>query len=219
MTPNQLRNDIRNACDLLADKEIAIIIQPVHIERNKNIVQILWKQTSITNAKPYHFGTIDQYISLIEDSSYTCVLLDGSLLRLSYTFERDKLIAHNLWYYPCPFDIPRDELQIYPLIDILETYISDDIDKWRMKGPLRFDFDIKSAKPNLHPACHVHFQCENCRIPVCKPISPGRFLNFIFLNFYQNLLTKYPFLIEWPEDNYNQTILKAEEELIHFSWR
>ena len=219
MTPNQLRSDIQNAMDLLSNKGVSLISQPINIERNDNIARITWKQTSITNAKPYHFGTIDQYISIIKDSSFTCVLLDASLLRLSYTFERNELIAHNLWYYPCPFDIPLAELLVDPLLDVVETYLDGGTDKWRMKGPMRFDFDLKKADSLFHPASHVHFQHEFSRIPVRMPLSPGRFLKFIFWNFYQNLLSRYSFLIEWPEDSYNQTIHPDQEKLIHFSWR
>lgn len=219
MTPNQLRNDIQNACDLLTDKGVSLFSQPIYTERNDTTVRITWKQTSITHAKPHKFGSIEQYISIIQDSSFTCVLLDGSLLRLSYTFERNDLISHNLWYYPCPFNIPREELLIDPLLDIIEIYAESGVDQWRMKGPIRFDFDAKRAYSISHPASHVHFQHEYSRIPARKPLSPGRFLKFIFLNFYQELLSKYSFLSEWPEDNFNQTIFPDEEQLVHFSWR
>lgn len=219
MTPNQLRNDIQNACDLLAYQGISLFSQPIHIERNDTIARITWKQTSITQAKPHKFGSIEQYMSIIRDGSFTCVLLDGSLLRLSYTFERNDLTSHNLWYYPCPFSIPIDELLADPLLDIIEMYAESGIDHWRLKGPIRFDFDAKSSKPIFHPASHVHFQHEYCRIPARKPLSPGRFLKFVFLNFYQELISKYTFLVEWPEENFDQTIFPIEENLIHFSWR
>ena len=102
MTPRQIRNDLQNALDLMADAGICLAVGNVLYERHDVTVRITWKQSGFTLARPQHFGTLEQYKSIIRDGSYSGILLDGSLLRLSYTFERNNLKYHNLWYYPCP---------------------------------------------------------------------------------------------------------------------
>jgi hypothetical protein len=53
--------------------------------------------------------------------------------------------------------------------------------------PIRFDFDSDLTKHIEldHPVSHLTIgQNENCRIPVCSPISPNAFMAFILRHFY-----------------------------------
>ncbi|MFK5970394.1 MAG: DUF2290 domain-containing protein [Candidatus Marithrix sp.] len=219
MTPRQLRNDLQNAYDLFLEKKISIYNQPIAYEQNGSTIRISWHQSNETLAKPKYFGTFKQYLSIVKDDSYSCLLADGGLLRISYTFKRNRLVAHNLWYYPCPLDLPRKELLIEPLIDLAELYAEAGIDCYRFGGPIRFDYDSERIEEIVHPATHVHFIRENCRMPVKRPLSPGTFLKFIFLNFYPELWDSFEFLRDLPEETFKQTIFVEEEKLIHFSWR
>lgn len=219
MNPNRIRNDIQNIIDLLAEKGISLFNQPLLYNRNGQRVMLSWRQSSSTLSKPQYFGTLDQYISILKDNSFTSLLLDGSIIRMSYTFYRNDLVSHNLWYYPCPLNLPKEELLSEPVIDIIDSYSDQHLNLFRFRGPLRFDYDSDRAEEINHPASHVHFIHESCRTPVKRPLSPGTFTKFIFYNFYKEIWDSYEFLKELPEEKFNQTIFPQEEEHIHFAWR
>ncbi|MCP4104645.1 MAG: DUF2290 domain-containing protein [Desulfobacteraceae bacterium] len=218
MNPTQVRNDLQNAFDLFAEKGIALICQQITDERESKYRRITWRQSSETISKPQFFGTVEQYLSILKDNSFSCLLFDGSILRTSYSYHRNDLIAHNLWYYPCPFEFPRDELLTEPLGDLIDIYSEAGTEYFRLRGPIRFDYDVMRAEELEHPSVHAHFINDDCRIPVKRPLSPGTFFKFIFFNFYKELWNSFSFLRELPEDTFNQTILPNEEKFIHFSW-
>jgi len=219
LTPIQLRNDLYNAYDLMLENGISIYNQPIAYEQQSTTIRITWRQSRITLAKPQYFGTFEQYLSIAKDGSYSCLLVDGALLRLSYVFKRNKLIAHSLWYYPCPLNLPKEELRTEPLVDLVELYADAGIDYYCFRGPIRFDYDSERAEELAHPATHVHFIREECRTPVIRPLSPGSFLKFVFFNFYHELWDSFKFIKDLPEEHFAQTIFPKEEKLIHFSWR
>lgn len=219
MTPSQLRNDLQNIYDLMAEKGISLYNRYIVDIKNYPFRQITWHQSDNTISKTQYFGTYDQYLSIVKDNSFSCLLTDGSLLRISYTFNRNNLIGHNLWYYPCPLDLPEEDLIREPLGDLIEIYAKAGVGYWRFRGPIRFDYDAERAEELTHPEVHVHFIRDDCRTPAKRPLSPGTFFKFVFFNFYRELWNSHPFLRELPEEHFNQTIFPQEERLIHFSWR
>ncbi|MBF0541866.1 MAG: DUF2290 domain-containing protein [Nitrospirae bacterium] len=185
---------------------------------DNNYTNISWRQSYTTASKPNRFGTLEQYISIIQDRSYSCLLFDGSFLRISYSFKSTKLVSHSLWYYPCPFNIPYDDLLTDPVLDLIEMYVEQGFKYCHFKGPIRFDYDSERISTEFHPSTHVHFIDNNCRIPVKKPLSPGTFIKFIFRNFYLEYWKQYSFLKELHECFFDITILPQEEKCVHFSW-
>ena len=218
MTWRQIRSELENSLDLLIQNSISIYNQKIHIIQRNKIIKICWKQTSQTQVKPYQFGTLQQYKSILMDNSFTCILLDGSVFRISNTFQREYIISHSLWYYPCPFNIPFEEIMTDPLIDLVEIYSEAGYEYCNFKGPLRFDYDIARSVAIYHPASHVHICNADCRIPAKAPISPSTFFKFIFINFYPEIWEKHKFIKELPEHPYNKTIELDQSKFIHFSW-
>ncbi|MCK4814677.1 DUF2290 domain-containing protein [bacterium] len=215
----QIRSELENSLDLLVENNISIYNQNIHITQSNKIIKISWKQTSQTQAKPYRFGTLEQYKSILADNSYTCILIDGSIFRISYTFQRESIISHSLWYYPCPFNIPYDDIKTDPLLDLVEIYSEAGFEYCNFKGPLRFDYDLTRSISIYHPASHVHICNADCRIPAKAPISPGAFFKFIFFNFYPDIWEENKFIKDLPEHRYDKTIVLDESKLIHFSWK
>lgn len=131
---------------------------------------------------------------IIETEAFTCLLLDGSLIRAAYAFDGEQLVSHNLLWWPSPFKITKEDLAIGGLLELFDLY--SDKSEWTnhivMRTPLRFDLDIKNAKYD-HPASHLHMQTANCRIHVDRPISFNRFITFIFRNFYPEEYRKHDF--------------------------
>ncbi|KJR41001.1 hypothetical protein MCHI_003099 [Candidatus Magnetoovum chiemensis] len=230
MTPKRTRDELQNILELLAAKGISIAKGYISFEPSKKCTNISWRQTSKTLSKPQHFGTIEQYKSIIEDGSYSCILQDISILRMSYKFKDSKVNSHSLWYYPCPFKIPDDALLQEPILDLIEIYANAGTKDLLLRGHLRFDFDAdfdkNESKLPSHPIAHAHIINDACRIPVKNPIPVGTFFKFIFLNFYPDIWNRFEFIKKLEEytfqlpDKFNskETILSEEKKLLHFSW-
>ncbi len=218
MTPNKIRSQLDNALTLFIYKNIAIYSQIVHIIRDRDMTSITWKQTSKTVTKPYKYGAFNQYKGILKDRSYSCILIDGSILRISYTFQKKILISHNLWYFPCPFNIPVNEIRSDPILDLVNRYADQGIQFCNFKGPIRFDYDPNRAIAIRHPASHVHLFDSECRIPVKAPICPGTFFKFVFFNFYPNIWETNPFLQELHEEYFDISLMKNEHKQIHLAW-
>ncbi len=194
MTPNRIPNDIRNVLEWLIEKALAQFIQPYReFHSNDGRLRVCAEGTIAVQAalKAHPFGSIAEYRGFVESEAYSAILRDGSLLHLSYDFRDSKVIGHRLLYYPCPFVIDP-EFSDEPILDVLE-YCCNDLDVFRLRSPVRFDFDQLRAEPG-HPASHVHFQHEECRMPVIAPLSVGRFVEFVFRNFYPHWWAEHEFL-------------------------
>ncbi|WP_157850358.1 DUF2290 domain-containing protein [Mycolicibacterium llatzerense] len=125
--------------------------------------------------------TADQYLSWIRSGHHTCVLLDGSLLQLTYNLEGDRVVKHRLAYVPCPWKWDSALLdEGYSLEEILELHSGTTM---LMRSSVRFDLDVAAAKSG-HPASHFTFNTVDCRIACAAPLHPLRFADFVFKNFY-----------------------------------
>lgn len=214
----QLRTEIKNFIDLVIDYEIAISANPVVCNNIGSMQRVTWQHPAnvphiLTN---YEFATIDEYCSLLMSQSYSLVLFDGALVQISFDVQGNRLIGHRLCYYPCPFDIDAEEFLMSSIGDLVETYRDHGSDLFRLRTPIRFDYDPDNAKKN-HPATHAHFLWEHCRCSLAAPISLGHFIKFVFNNFYPQLWENYDFIKEWPQEMAARTITPSEERLIHFS--
>jgi len=54
------------------------------------------------------FGSIDEYLWYLERRFFVVVLFDGSLLQITYRFERLVVKYHRLCFYPCPVTLDND---------------------------------------------------------------------------------------------------------------
>ncbi|WP_201526384.1 DUF2290 domain-containing protein [Psychrobacter frigidicola] len=132
---------------------------------------------------------IDTYHSLNRSKSYNLKMIDGALIQMTYSFERDNLIKHRLAFFPSP---ELSEFQNnYEIYEMDEVY-ADIIDKNIVTVPIRFDYDPANFEVKEHPMSHLTIgQYKNCRIPVNAPLSPNMFMDFILRNFYNTAHKKY----------------------------
>jgi hypothetical protein len=182
---------IVNVLRILDSANLLYFSQTPVIENNNFYSQVTWPnhQKGASYNSEDAFGRILQFKGVLENGAYQAILKDGAFIKASYSYYRNKLTAHSLWYWPCPFHIEEEELEELPPIDLLDLYSSDWVEMVRFRSPLRFDFD-KGNEEFDHPASHLHFQAYNCRVGVQRPISFATFIKFIFKNFYRDEWTK-----------------------------
>ncbi|WP_251135123.1 DUF2290 domain-containing protein [Exiguobacterium sp. s127] len=158
------------------------------------------------------------YESLDREANYNFKLIDGSLVQMMYKFNnREELISHRLGYFPSiNLYSYEDNPEIY---DVHDLY-ADILKKNTLPTIFRFDYD---EDPELyveldHAKCHATFgQFENCRIPVSGPISPKKFVDFIFRYFYHKAMKHYNLNFKC-ENQLLETITDDERNLIHFNF-
>jgi hypothetical protein len=98
---------------------------------------------------------------------------------------RERQVAkHRLAYVPCPYAIELDLLEgDESFAEVMEGFSQVDNRTIAMRSPIRFDFDLDAAR-SQHPASHMTFNSEHCRMACVAPMHVGRFIDFVFRNFY-----------------------------------
>jgi hypothetical protein len=218
MTPNEFRQELNNCLDLLLAEEIARAANPVVVDHNGRKARVTWRSPNGigTLQATYPFASIDEYCEHLRNQAYSAILLDGSLLQITYEFYHTKLIGHRLCFYPCPFDLEPGDFDPDPLLDVVAWHRDAGSGKLRLRSPVRFDYDPAKAREG-HPAVHVHLLWAHCRCAVDAPLSLGHFLQFVFCNFFPSLWMEYDFLRKWKKEYREKTISSAEATCIHFS--
>jgi hypothetical protein len=142
-------------------------------------------------------------------------MLDGALVTLRYRFRAGGISEHFLSYFPSP---DLEHFQNEPELYLEDDVYADIIAKNIVPFPVRFDF---SDDPNkfvdvYHPYSHLTLgQYENCRIPVCSPLSPLAFGGFILRNFYNTAFMKYSEEIPVSALLFAKTITAKEQKIPH----
>ena len=122
------------------------------------------------------------FINSAENKNYYLIVEDGSLLNVSFVIHND-IVRQRFSFIPCPFDYTPREISEFGLADLVRDSIASlDPASLRLVPRLRFEFDADADSD--HPRGHLHIASSYCRIPTKAPVSPGRFLSFIFTHFY-----------------------------------
>lgn len=189
MTTNRaVRNEVANVLDYLAEAELTLNINPVSVtewaEASRRVTRISWHGHN-PNADfllTRQHGTIEQYLHWVTTGAYSAVLLDASLLQVTYDFVGNDLVAHRLAYIPCPFIVDTQFLEEgNPIDEVVGMYV--ELSDVALRSPFRFDYDLKAAKEN-HPAAHLTLNSADCRIACVAPMHVLRFVDFVFRQFY-----------------------------------
>jgi len=157
----------------------------------------------------------DIYQELVQARCYNLKMLDGALITLRYRFRAGKVFEHSLSYFPSP---DLEHFQNDPEIYLLDEIYADVIGRNIVPFPVRFDFSDDAAKfvEIHHPYSHLTLgQYENCRIPVCSPLSPFSFGGFILRNFYNTAYRKYSDDIPVAKLLFANTITANERKIPH----
>ncbi len=155
------------------------------------------------------------YRELEKARCFNFKMLDGALISLRYRFRGGIINEHSLSYFPSP---DLEHFQNDP-----ETYLEDEIyadvsARNIVAFPVRFDYSADPAKfvDVHHPYSHLTLgQYENCRIPVCSPLSPLAFGGFILRNFYNTVFRKFSEKIPTSTLTFAKTITANERKIPH----
>lgn len=196
---------------------------------------VSWDSENIV-LKDNEFSSLEEYITLLSCSQYTLVLFDGSLIQISYTFDRNGIAGHRLCWYPSPLDISGTQeiddiiIKLHHIMsdnsNVLEDHITNpqashpiNLKGIYNRSPLRFDFSVMpDDKKDNHPDVHLHISNENCRIPVKTPLCIRMFMQFIIGNFYQNIPLEGSLVNGLPSWESNDMLTAHHKGKIHFNY-
>jgi hypothetical protein len=155
------------------------------------------------------------YEELDKARCFNYKMLDGALVTLCYRFRDRQVCEHALAYFPSP---DLEHFQNDPELYLQDEIYADVIARNIVPFPIRFDFsdDSKKFVEIHHPYSHLTLgQYENCRIPVCAPVSPLTFGGFILRNFYNTAFRKYSDDIPAAKLFFPNTITANERKIPH----
>ncbi|MGC1007492.1 DUF2290 domain-containing protein [Pantoea agglomerans] len=155
------------------------------------------------------------YNALHEEKFYNFKFPDGGLVQLLYRYEGDEIRKHRLAYFPSPsFESFQNEAEVY-----MEDHMyAEVIDRRILPVPVRFDFDCTEGvyEDLTHPKSHFTLgQYKNCRIPVCSPISPFLFMDFILRSFYNTAMLNFSEQLDMKFTRFQETATPLEKDRIH----
>ena len=223
LTPRRTLIDIQNFVDSLANAEVAISTNKVvqNWLQPSGYQKITWATNATTeeylfrNSSP----TIEEYLGWVKNSSYSALLLDGSVLQISYDFDGLELVGHRLYFFPCPFDLDVSLVRELPFLGVVDFYAESlAFERIRLRTPIRFDYQHDATIGGVHhPRSHMTFQWSYVRVPVTSPLSLGQFIRFVFKNFYPLLWNVHRFIREWPIQILEHSIEYEELSEIHLA--
>ena len=90
-------------------------------------------------------GTIEQYLHWLTTGAYSAVLLDASLLQITYDLIGSEVVAHRLAYIPCPFIVDTEFLEEgNPIDEVVGMYV--ELSDVALRSPIRFDYDLRAGR-------------------------------------------------------------------------
>tara|TARA_B100002049_G_scaffold26782_1_gene17703 strand:+ start:2181 stop:2828 length:648 start_codon:yes stop_codon:yes gene_type:complete len=157
------------------------------------------------------------YKILNSSKNFNIKLVDGALIQMMYSFDaNENLKKYRLAFFPSP---DLEEFQNNSEYYLEDEVYADIVYKNIISTPLRFDYDPENHKVVQHPSSHLSIgQYKNCRIPLCKPITPFIFIDFILRNFYNTAQIKFAEELAFDKKNtFDYCIHDLEKEILHFN--
>lgn len=160
------------------------------------------------------------YKAMLDAGFYNFRFVDGGLVQLLYEFTpEDKLTRHKLAYFPSPdFESFQNEPEVY----MEDNIYAEILDPRVLPVPIRFDYDNREEvyKELSHPKSHLTLgQYKNCRIPVCSPITPSLFIDFVMRSFYSTALIDLSEKMNLKFTRFDATATQTEKDRIHINIR
>lgn len=147
---------------------------------------------------------------------FTLLLVDEAIIQFYYKFKNGVLVNHRMAFLPSPY---LEEFQNNPDVYINDLIYAEVINKSLVPSPIRFDYDKKASEDVIHPRSHMTIgQYQNCRIPVRSALTPFQFINFIFNNFYNNILFNTDLYDKCNEIYFGSSITPSESNLVHMNF-
>lgn len=217
-TANSVKTEVEFVLEYLQTKGLSFFWNEMKIDNNS----LTWKRKN-PSIPLYRASTPDsfrQYLAWLENSDYSAVLFDGSLIQITYRFARNRPIFHRLAYIPCPveidlFDFPPGDMALSDYIDLHFDFSND----YLLRSSFRFDFDNQVVVN--HPKSHVTLNSVDCRIPCAGPLRANRFFCFLFSNFYPDKFKDHPaFFADLAQnDSWARHVISEDDKLkMHICW-
>jgi hypothetical protein len=218
MRARALRDDVQNALDFLFEAELARYTNPVALGPRR----VSWH--AFPSAGEFLISrrhtTVEQYLRWVREGAYSAVLRDASLLQLTYGVIDGLVTGHRLAYVPCPVVVDEDLLEEgEPIEDVVALHLGDGVPALTLRSPLRFDFDLASARTG-HPSSHFSINSAECRIACVAPVHPYRFIDFVFRHFYPAFRSVHEgwFGPAAKRDLGTRVITEDDRSTVHLSW-
>lgn len=155
------------------------------------------------------------YNTLDTAKNYNIKMVDGSLIQMMYSFDREEITSHRLAFFPSP---SLESFQNEPELYEDDELYADVLAKNLVTSPLRFDFDSDLEKfvEIHHPQSHMTVgQYKNCRIPVSEPLTPDVFISFLLQSFYNTTYRRYSDDFTIGNCRFPHTITNNEKNILH----
>lgn len=214
-TSRAVMTELRNLLDYLETQEIAVHARPV-LERAG---RVSWPQTATSPpfllARSAHTPT--QYAYWVQHNMFSAMLFDGSLLQISYTVDGGVVSEHRLAWVPAPYEYDPDLVRDEPALELLSGYEELEDAEVQLRTPIRFDYDLNAAAAD-HPASHMTINGPDCRVACLAAIRVGRFVQFLFANFYPAIWRNHRYLRELPKSAYHRSASFPPTEQMYVAW-
>jgi hypothetical protein len=229
MTPQEVRSEIERLVNAMIQAKLAIDVNLPVLRRDGSDVLVTWPAYAGGALSDNQSGSIQEYRRMVLNRQYTCALIDGALIQISFTFRNAQLIGNRLCYYPCPLVFEQDDWDPseIPLLDLFDDILVEEFDdvlesiaepelrstlaRLRMRGPIRFEY-APGQQTSAHPASHAHIGEGDVRIPVFGPLSIGHFLRFVVRHYYPGIWLRANDFREWPQISGKRCITTDEQE-------
>lgn len=184
---------------------------------NSAVVRISNRQNRITWASSgvrpeissVAISNVGEYLLFLDGRHYQFLLNDGSLIQLSYDFDRGGHIKNSrLVWYPCPVQFTIEELEYESIRELVVTAPTETI---VCMAPIRLAFSPEQISHN-HSSTHIHLGMEKFRLPVHRAMEPSRFIRFIIRTIYPRIWDAYP-VFKKCEDWLAQDVLDNDDRL------
>ena len=168
--------------------------------------------------------TISEYVDLLDKNQYSAVFSDGSIFYVECIFSGRTLNRHRYFFIPCPF--VEKSIASKPKHISLADWLRESVDRngkdvFSSKGTFRFDF-VRESSPEAgepHPASHLTFASDTCRMPVRGPLQISSFMKFLFENFFRSdRQIWFDFAKNMRLDEGEVIITNEETYLHHLNW-
>ena len=135
--------------------------------------------------------TLDDYLEAMHGLSYSLVMIDGGLVQISMDFDESDLVGYRFVFLPCPVRMKKSYLSAVigrgeSIAESVARLIEDsDLAPFVIMAPFRFEYSERDGLIE-HPRSHARLGTSGGRVAVSHRVTVGRFLKFIFSNFYHD---------------------------------
>ncbi|MFT0802771.1 DUF2290 domain-containing protein [Bacillus swezeyi] len=217
MNPNQVVREVEGLTSEVISLGVSIDQNFPSIKQNRNGCFIVgWGNYDNISIAMKNISYKDIYQELEKKRLFNFKLIDGALIQIMYTFDKEGLLSHRLAFFP---SYSLESYQNDPDIYEKEDLYADILAKNLVPVPIRFDYnrDEDDGSKFHHAKSHLTLgQYKNCRIPVLGPLSASAFVDFILRNFYSTLHQEFT-IKDSQIIKYGRTITDTEEKLLHIN--